>query len=180
MTTIGDGRVAALYIRESQYNEYERPPSEEQLSACRDLALALGYTVTDETTLLDTGPNSTLMRPGITKLIGLVAAGQAAAVVIYTLNRLGRTDSEGLEALLRELRRREIPVYIAHTPKGYHYDPTTGKLLHDPEAIHAATLEEWREPEFIVIPRENEQDDLIADRLTLGGVRQYDGDEPVG
>ncbi len=180
MTTIGAGRVAALYIRESQYNEHERPPSEEQLVACRDLALALGYTVTDETTLLDTGPNSTLMRPGITKLIGLVAAGQASAVVIYTLNRLGRTDSEGLEALLRELRRREIPVYIAHTPKGYHYDPATGKLLHDPAEIHVANLEEWREPEFIVIPRENEQDDLIADRLTLGSVRRHEGDESAG
>jgi hypothetical protein len=179
MTTIGAGQTAALYIRESQYNEYDRTPSQEQLDACRDLALALGYTVTDEATLLDSGPNSTLMRPGITKLIGLIAAGQAAAVVVYTLNRLGRTDSEGLEALLRELRRREIPVYIAHTPKGYHYDVATGKLLHDPEEIHAANREEWREPEFIVIPRENEQDDLIADRLTLGNVRKQGGDGPI-
>ncbi len=176
MTTIGAGQVAALYIRESQYNEHERIPSEEQLVACRDLALALGYTVTAEATLLDSGPNSTLLRPGITKLIGLVAAGQASAVVIYTLNRLGRTDSEGLEALLRELRRREIPVYIAHAPRGYHYDPPTGKLLHDPEAIHAANREDWREPEYIVIPRENEQDDLLADRLTLGSVRR-NGDD---
>jgi len=176
MTTIGAGRVAALYIRESQYNEHDRTPSEAQLAVCRDLALALGYTVTDEATLLDSGPNSTLMRPGITKLIGLVAAGQAAAVVVYTLNRLGRTDSQGLEALLRELRRRGIPVYIAHTPKGYRYDSATGKLLHDPEAIHAANREEWREPDFIVIPRENEQDDLVADRLTLGSVRRGVGD----
>jgi len=179
MTTIGAGRVAALYIRESQYNEHERPASDEQLTLCRDLALALGYTLTDEATLLDSGPNSTLLRPGITKLIGLIAAGQASAVVIHTLNRLGRTDSEGLEALLRELRRREIPVYIARTPKGYHYDPATGKLLHDPEEIHAANREEWREPEFIVIPRENEQDDLIADHLTLGSVRQRGDDAPT-
>lgn len=178
MTTIGAGQTAALYIRESQHNEYDRTPSAEQLAACRALAGTLGYAVTDETTLLDDGPNATLMRPGITKLIGLIAAGQASAVIVHTLNRLGRTDSEGLEALLRELRRREIPLYVANTPKGYHYDPATGKLLHDPEAIHAANQEEWREPEFIVIPRENEQDDLIADRLTLGGVRQQ-GDDPA-
>ncbi len=179
MTTIGAGRTAALYIRESQYNEHDRTPSEEQLVACRDLALALGYALTDEATLLDSGPNSTLMRPGITRLIGLAAAGQASAVVIHTLNRLGRTDSEGLEALLRELRRREIPVYIAHTPKGYHYDPATGKLQHNPEEIHAANREDWREPEYIVIPRENEQDDLIADRLTLGNVRRNGGAAPI-
>lgn len=176
MTTIGAGRVAALYIRESQYNEHDRTPADEQLAACRELATALGYTLTEEATLIDSGPNSTLMRPGITRLIGLIAAGQAAAVVVHTLNRLGRTDSEGLEALLRELRRREIPVYIAHTPKGYRYDPATGKLLNDPEEIHAANREDWREPELIVIPRENEQDDLIADRLTLGNVRRIGAD----
>ena len=174
--TIGAGHVAALYIRESQYNETDRTPSEEQLAACRELAAALGYAATDEATLLDDGPNSTLLRPGITKLIGLIAAGQAAAVIVHTLNRLGRPESEGLETLLRELRRRAIPVYIARPPRGYGYDPATGKLLHDPAEIHAATLEEWREPELIVIPRENEQDDLIADRLTLGGVRQPEGD----
>lgn len=170
--TIGNGRPAVLYLRESQYNEHERTGVREQLTTCRALADALGYAVTDEATLTDHGPNTTLLRPGVTALIGLIAAGKAEAVIVYTLDRLGRTDSEGLEALLRELRRREIPIYIARTPKGYFYDPATGKLMHDPTAIHAANLEDWREPEFFVIPRENEQDDLLTDRLTLSKVRQ--------
>lgn len=172
--TIGAGRAAALYLRESHYNEHERTGVAEQLAACRALADTLGYTVTDETIVTDHGPNATLLRPGVTALIGLIAAGKATAVIVYTLDRLGRTDSEGLEVLLRELRRREIPIYIARTPKGYRYDPATGTLMHDPAEIHAANREDWREPEFFIIPRENDQDDLLADRLTLSKVQHGD------
>jgi hypothetical protein len=166
--TIGAGRPAAIYARESQYNERERTSVEEQIAACRALAATLGYGVSEEATIADQGANTTMTRAGIARLIGLIAQGRAAAVMVHTLDRLGRHESEGLEALLKELRRRAIPVYVARTPKGYEYDPATGKLGHDPAEVHAANLEDPRPPEFIIIPRENEQDDLLADRLTLG------------
>jgi DNA invertase Pin-like site-specific DNA recombinase len=138
---------------------------EEQLAACRALAATLGYAVDDGATIGDEGPNTSLARPGITTLIGLVARDGAAAVIVHTLDRLGRPESEGLEALLREFRRRAVPIYIARTPKGYDYDPATGKLRHDPVAVAAANREDWRPPEYIVIPHESEQDDHLADRL---------------
>lgn len=166
-TTIGGGRLALLYVRESQYNERERTGLEEQLAACRALAGDLGYAVADEVTVVERAANASMARPGLTTLIGLVAAGRVAAIVTYSLDRLGRPDNEALEALLREFRRREVPLYLARKTRGYRYDPATGKLVSDATEVHAANREDWRPPEFIIIPRENEQDDLIADRLAL-------------
>lgn len=162
---VGTGKVILIYAREPQYNERERTTVETQLDAAHRLADHLGYTTAEELTIIEQGPNSSMGRRGVTLLIGHVAAGRADAIVIYTLDRLGRQDSEALEALLRELRRREVPLYIAHTPGGYSYNPQTGKLIHDPEAIHAATMREWQPPEYIIIPRENEQDERFAEQL---------------
>lgn len=167
---IGDGQAILIYARESQYNERERTTAEAQVAAARALAEKLGYTTTDDLTIIEEGPNTSLGRRGITQLIGHVAAGRVGAIVTYSLDRLGRPESEALEALLRELRRREVPLYLARTPGGYSYHPQTGKLVHDPEAIHAATMREWQPPEFIIIPRENEQDERFAEHLPrLGG-----------
>jgi hypothetical protein len=169
---IGEGQTILIYVRAPQYNERERTTVEVQLAAAYALAAHLGYTTTDELTIIEEGPNSSMGRRGVTQLIGHVAAGRAGAIIIYTLDRLGRPDSEALEALLRELRRREVPLYVSRTPEGYNYHPQTGKLLHDPEAIHAATLREWQPPEFIIIPRENEQDERFAEHLPrLGEVK---------
>ncbi|CAA9549059.1 MAG: hypothetical protein AVDCRST_MAG18-139 [uncultured Thermomicrobiales bacterium] len=162
---VGAGKTVLLYVRESQYNERERTSVEEQLAAGRALANRLGYGVSEELTVIERGPNSSLTRAGITALIGHVAAGRAGAIITHTLDRLGRPDSEALEALLRELRRRAIPIYVARTPGGYSYDPQTGDIVRDSEAIHAATLREWQPPEFIIIPRENEQDERFAEQF---------------
>lgn len=165
MERVGSGQAVLIYVRESQYNEYERTTIEEQLAACTALAQSLGYAVRDEVTVIERGPNSSMTRAGVMALIGHVAAGRVGAVITYTLDRLGRPASDALEALVRELRRREVPLYIARTPGGYSYDPQTGKLAHDPEAIHAATLREWQPPEYIIIPRENEQDERFAEHF---------------
>lgn len=162
---VGSGQAALIYVRESQYNEHERVTIEEQLAACTALAQRLGYAVSDELTVIERGPNSSMTRAGMMTLIGHVAAGRVGAIITYTLDRLGRPASDALEALLREFRRREVPLYIARTPGGYNYDPQTGKLIHDPEAIHAATLREWQPPEYIIIPRENEQDERFAEHF---------------
>ena len=156
-TKIGTGRVAAIYARAPEPYEHERPSLAEQLDACRELAVELGYTVTDEATLTETGPGTTVARPGLTALLGLLAHGRVGAVIVYTLDRLARPESKPLEALLKELRRREIPLYVAKIPNGYWYDPATGTLANDPEAVAAASREEWRPPEYI-IPREDDRE----------------------
>ena len=159
---IGAGKRAVVYVRHPQYNERERTSAEVQLHACLALAAELGYTVDDQARLQEDLPNTSLARPGITRLIGLVAQGEAAAIITHTLDRLGRPESEGLEALLREIRRRDVALYVANVPKGYRYDPLTGKLLHDPALVAVANREDARPPEYIVIPRETEQEDSIA------------------
>jgi hypothetical protein len=156
--TVGAGRLAALYARKPQYNELDRTTVAEQLARCRALALALGYTLADEAMLSDDAPNTAPGRPGLTALIGLIVQRRAAALIVYTLERLGKQESEGLDALLKELRRREIPLYIAKTPKGYYYDSATGQLLHDPALVAAANREDARPPDYIIIPREDERD----------------------
>ena len=156
-TKVGAGRVAAIYARESESKEHDRTPIEEQLTACRALALELGYTVTDEATLRDTGANTTLERPGLTALLGLIARGDAGAVVTYTLDRLARPQSRPLEMLLKELRLREVRLYVAKAAKGYWYDAVTGELVSDPQAVAAAQLEEWRPPDYVIVPREDGQ-----------------------
>ena len=155
---VGAGRLAVLYARAPDHGDRERTPVEDQLVAARALAAHLGYEVTDEATFSDSGPNTSMSRPGMSALLGLVAQGRAAAVITYTLDRLARHESKGLDALLKELRRREVPIYLAKTPGGYEYDPATGTLVHDPEAVAAASREDARPPEFIIIPSEDERD----------------------
>ena len=164
---IGAGQRAVVYARAPQFNEHDRTPVEEQLRACLALAEQLGYTVEAEAVLQEDAPNSSLVRPGMTKLIGLVAQKQGTAVITHTLDRLGKLKSEGLEALLRELRRRSVPIYVAKIPKGYDYDPATGKIVHDPVLVAEANREDARVPEYIVIPRETEQDESMADLRAL-------------
>ena len=155
MTKVGEGRLAVLYARTPDHTEWERVPVDEQLTSCQALAAELGYAVADEAVLTDEGPGTTSTQPGLSTLIGLVANGRASAVITYTLDRLARDGSKLQETLLQELRRREIPVYVAKVPRGYRYDPATGKLTHDPVEVAAANREEWRPPKYIVIPTED-------------------------
>jgi len=167
---IGMGRRAVVYVRHPQYNEHDRTTIEEQLNTCLAVAETLGYSVEGEAIIEENAPNSSLARPGITRLITILAQGNAAALITHSLDRLGRTDSEGLEALVRELRRRDVAIYVGRIPKGYRYDPQTGRLLHDPALIAAANREDARPPEYIVIPRETEQGEMMADFQALRGV----------
>src|SRR5437764_14083401 len=154
-TRVGAGRQAALYARAPQPSERDRTTAAAQLAACRALAAELGYAVADEATLADDAPNTTASRPGFAALLRLLADGRAGAVIAYTLDRLAREESELRETLLKELRRRAIPLYVARVPAGYRYDPATGVLTHDDAAVAAANREPWRPPDHIVIPRED-------------------------
>ena len=150
---IGDGKLAALYARAPEPSEPERTPIEEQLAACRVLAEALGYAVSDEATFQDAGLGRTMARPGISAMIALIAAGGVDAVVVQSVGRLAQPESTPLEALLKELRRRGIRLYLAHVPRGYRYDPATGELVDDPEEVAEATLDAWRAPAYLPVPR---------------------------
>jgi DNA invertase Pin-like site-specific DNA recombinase len=55
----------------------------------------------------DTFTGKTLDRPGFNRLLGDVRAGRIKTVVIWRLDRLGRTAS-GLTALFEELRSRKV------------------------------------------------------------------------
>ena len=92
---IGAGRRAVVYVRHPQYNERDRTPAAEQLAACLAVAADLGYAVDDDARLQEDLPNTSIARPGLTRLIGLVARGEADAVIAHTLDRLGRPESEG-------------------------------------------------------------------------------------
>lgn len=151
---IGAGQLAALYVRAPDYTERDRTASATQLAACQALATELGYIVRDEAIFQDTGTGASASRPGLLGLLRLVASGQVGAIVVYTLDRLAREGSALRESLLNELRRRDLPLYVARTPRGYRYDPWTGTLRHDPAEVAAANREDWRPPEVIVLPRE--------------------------
>ena len=153
---VGKGRLAVLYARSPDHTEWDRTPLDEQLAACRALADELGYAVADEAVLIDEGPGTGSARPGLTRLLGLVAEGRAAAVITHTLDRLARDGSTLQETLLRELRRRELPIYVAKVPRGYRYEPATGKLTHDPAEVAEANREDWQPPKYIVIPVDDE------------------------
>jgi len=150
---VGVGHTAALYARTPEPSDHLRTPAEEQLAACRGLAAELGYTIGEDTTFTDTSPASTLARPGLTALLGLIARREVNAVIVYTLDRLARPETRQRHILLQELGKRGVPLYVAKIPNGYRYDPVTGNLLAAPEA--GATLEDWRPPEYIIIPRED-------------------------
>ncbi|HEX5502514.1 MAG TPA: recombinase family protein [Thermomicrobiales bacterium] len=149
---VGAGRIAALYARAPDRTERERVAVAEQFDACRALADHLGFAVGAATMLTDEGTGASPARPGLTALLGLIAAGEVAAVITYTLDRLAKPDSQLQETLLRELRRREIPIYVARLPRGYGYAPATGALTSDPAEVAAANREDWRPPNYIVIP----------------------------
>lgn len=150
---IGDGEAAAIYTRAPEPSEPQRTPVEEQIAACRALAETLGYAVADEAVFSDTCSGHTLARPGLSALIGHLAAGGVGALIVYGVDRIAKRETTPLELLLRELSRREIRLYIAHVPRGYRYDPATGRLLDDPDEVDAANREEWRPPESYPVPR---------------------------
>lgn len=153
---VGTGKHVAVYARAPEPSERDRTSISEQLSACRMLARELGYSITDDSTFTDSGPNTTFGRPGLSAMLASVADGSVQAIVTNTVDRLGRAESQLLETLLKELRRRKVPIYTAKLARGYSYSPETGQLLHDPTEVAEANRQAWAPPEHIVIPREDQ------------------------
>lgn len=123
------GRVAAhlVYVRRSYKGSDDADVSDEvQEAACRVLVPA-GAAVR---VISDSGGHqsgSTASRDGYQALLRAVAAGEAAAIVVYDLSRLARNTRLMLD-LHHELERRQIPLLVANMP-GASFDGATGRYL---------------------------------------------------
>lgn len=138
--------MAAVYASAYPPSHTPKPDIAKQIESCRDLAARLGYTTTEGTTISDNLPSTDMARPGLSRLVGLVVGEEVQAIIVYTSDRLAKLDSKSFEVITNQLRQRNIPLYIANLPRGYEYDPQTGKLLSDTDEIIEAQAEEWRPP----------------------------------
>lgn len=153
---VGAGKVAAIYLRAPDRTETDRSSVEAQLAACHTLAAELGYTVEPSAVFEDSGTSASSTRPGLAALFQAIGERGIEAVIVYQLDRLARGGGTLQEALLKELRRRKVRLYLANLARGYHYDERTGRLHRDDDEIAAANRAAARPVEYLVIPVEGE------------------------
>lgn len=153
---VGAGKVAAIYMRAPDRTENDRTSVEAQLAACQTLADELGFTVEPGAIFQDSGTSASSTRPGLSALFQGIGERGVEAVIVYQLDRLARGGGALQEALLKELRRRKVRLYLANVARGYHYDERTGRLCQDDAEIAAANRADARPVEYVVIPVEGE------------------------
>ena len=117
-----------IYVRRSFKEATAADLSDEQqVAACRAL-LPAGAAVR---VISDSGGHHsgyTAARDGYQALLSAVAAGEAAAIVVYDLSRLARNARLMLE--LRDLlERQQVPLLVANLP-GARFDGATGRYLY--------------------------------------------------
>ena len=123
------GRVAPyiVYVRRSYKEATAADVSDElQEAACRALVPA-GAAVR---VISDSGGHqsgSTAARDGYQALLRAVAAGEAAAIVVYDLSRLARNARLMLD-LRHELERLQVPLLVANMP-GARFDGAAGRYM---------------------------------------------------
>ena len=101
---------AVVYLRvstEDQSLQYGLPS---QRSACGKRAQERGWTIIKEIT--DDVTGSDTMRPGLTEVRRMVAAGEADVVLIYSVDRLSRNTVDVL-TVMAELRAHAIVEFVA-------------------------------------------------------------------
>src|ERR1019366_5206047 len=99
-----------VYLRvstEDQSLQYGLPS---QRSACGKRAQERGWTIIKEIT--DDVTGSDTMRPGLTEVRRMVAAGETDIVLIYSVDRLSRATVDVL-TLMAELRAHAIVEFVA-------------------------------------------------------------------
>jgi DNA invertase Pin-like site-specific DNA recombinase len=123
------GRVAQhlIYVRRSYKEASAADVSDElQEASCRAL-LPVGASVR---VISDSGGHqsgSTAARDGYQALLRAVAAGEAAAIVVYDLSRLARNVRLMLD-LRHELERLQVPLLVANMP-GARFDGAAGRYM---------------------------------------------------
>jgi DNA invertase Pin-like site-specific DNA recombinase len=117
-----------IYVRRSYKESTAADVSDEmQETACRAL-LPAGASVR---VISDSGGHqsgSTAARDGYQALLRAVAAGEAAAIVVYDLSRLARNARLMLD-LHHELERQQVPLLVANMP-GARFDGATGRYMY--------------------------------------------------
>jgi DNA invertase Pin-like site-specific DNA recombinase len=113
------GRHTAVYVRVSSKSQNEAS----QLPDLERWVRAHGGPVE---WYRDTFTGKTLDRPGWSAVESALAAGRVARVVVWRLDRLGRT-ARGLSALFHELTERRVP--LVSVTEGFDLATPAGRLL---------------------------------------------------
>jgi site-specific DNA recombinase len=97
----------AIYVRWSTDDQSEGTTLDVQLEGCRHYALSQGWQPTESLTFIDDGySGGNLMRPALTRLRGLIRAGEVDCVVVFKVDRLSRNIVDAVELVLNEWRER--------------------------------------------------------------------------
>src|SRR6201981_59529 len=109
-------KTAALYARVSSDQQKEKHTIQSQTAALIEYAKTHGYAVPSQWQFQDEGYSGpTLLRPGLEKLRDLAAAGQIAAVLVYSPDRLSRKYAYQV-LLAEEFSRTGVELVFLQSP----------------------------------------------------------------
>ena len=109
-------KPAALYARVSSDQQKENHTIQSQTAALIEYAKTHGYTVPSQWQFQDEGySGATLLRPGLEALRDLAAAGQIAAVLVYSPDRLSRKYAYQV-LLAEEFSRSGVELVFLQSP----------------------------------------------------------------
>src|SRR6478736_642284 len=111
-------KPAAIYARVSSDRQKENHTIASQTAALIEYAQKNGYTVPPEWVFQDEGySGATLLRPGLEAVRDLAAAGQIAAVLVYSPDRLSRKYAYQV-LLAEEFSRTGVELVFLQSPSG--------------------------------------------------------------
>ena len=111
-------QLAALYARVSSERQKETHTIASQTAALLEHAQRQGYKVPPQWQFQDEGySGATLLRPGLERLRDLAAAGQIAAVLVYSPDRLSRKYAYQV-LLAEEFSRAGVELVFLQSPSG--------------------------------------------------------------
>jgi DNA invertase Pin-like site-specific DNA recombinase len=116
------GKTVALYARVSSKSQ-DTASQEPDLKRLADAHVADGYVVH---WYKDTFTGKSMERPGWSKLEADIKAGKVGTVIVWRLDRLGRT-AKGLTALFDDLR--ELKVNVISVRDGLDLSTPAGRLM---------------------------------------------------
>src|ERR1700756_4034633 len=111
-------KPAAIYARVSSDQQKENHTIQSQTAALIEYAKTHGYAVPSQWQFQDEGySGATLLRPGLEAVRDLAAAGQIAAVLVYSPDRLSRKYAYQV-LLAEELSRCGVELVFLQAPSG--------------------------------------------------------------
>src|ERR1700730_1219978 len=111
-------KTAAIYARVSSDQQKENHTIQSQTAALIEYAKTHGYTVPSQWQFQDEGySGATLLRPGLEAMRDLAGAGQIAAVLIYSPDRLSRKYAYQV-LLAEEFSRYGVELVFLRSPSG--------------------------------------------------------------